>query len=163
VRNSRQAHQASTATGLTGRKQRSKARGRLMRIAVGVILPAPVGVLLILLVTSASSMPEIAASEFLELTAYAYLFVGIQSIVMSLLMELWINPQVDSNGFAVAVAAVLGAISLPSNVEAVSVGAGVGALVGGVMRWMWSRRDRGRTEKALLRGAADENTKRSDA
>lgn len=75
---------------------------------------------------------------------YAYVFMGIQSIACSAVMEYWVNPKVSSSTVAIALGGVLGAlsgwtISWFDYYPFIYLGAATGVIVGTVLRWHYNR------------------------
>lgn len=87
------------------------------RMAVGVFMPAIIGTSLLFLLMSfvtqpQSSMPSsLYADGFKGMLVFAYMFVGIQSIIYSMIMEFWINPKIKSSFIVVGISAALGTLS----------------------------------------------------
>lgn len=122
--------------------RRSPRSGRAARIVLGAILPAALAVLILWLIGSLARREAFPLSQLLVSLAFAYLAVGLQSLVASLLMEFFVNPRVVRHSSALLAGAVLGALSaavLPLGSQFVLLGVGVGFLVGGYLRWSYVR------------------------
>jgi hypothetical protein len=128
------------------------------RIAVGILAPAPLGVLLLLTWSLALGPKRLRLDElwimplgYLGVTLVGYLIVGAQSILYALLMEYIINRRLQSDITVVGVSALLGAIAAGSVLllfprwdalfatVLLAIGAIVGTVVGHFLRRMYKR------------------------
>jgi hypothetical protein len=100
--------------------QRERIRGALVRLAVALILPAPLGALLLSVYLQLAShfFPPPGGREppsFLLMVGIfalsGYAFVGIQSAVYAFLMEYVVNVRVRGDATAVIIGAIIGAMS----------------------------------------------------
>lgn len=138
---------------------------RVIRLAAGLLLPGFLGALLWIAITSINALiagDRITDSGFfpflLFMSMMAYFFVGIQSLIYSILMEYLINRNVNNNILAVFFSVILGFLlgpilfiilafftsgySIPAGeigiVTFLSItGAVVGLIVGIILRWLY--------------------------
>ena len=85
------------------------------RMAVGIFMPAIIGTLLLSLlmffVTYPKALSRFNEQSYIGILVFAYMFVGIQSVIYSMIMEFWINPKIKSSLAVVGISALLGAFS----------------------------------------------------
>ena len=134
--------------------------GYLERLCVGTLAPAPLGALVLAFL---NAIDEFGRHRFdiqavlgmllfwIAISAYAYLFAGVQSVLYAVLMEYVINPRFRSDAAAIVSSAFLGALAAAAmtlfspqwkigSVGAMIVlGVIVGATVGYILRRMYKR------------------------
>lgn len=110
-----------------------------LRIILAIVLPVPLGVLCILVIThDLARVIEDNGSTFFFLLLFGYLFTGLQSILYALLMEYLINPKVQNHYLVVLSSMVLGTLSgIPVFIIGVIPGAVVGLLMGILLRVLY--------------------------
>lgn len=116
----------------------------LIRLLIGILLPGPLGMLLLSLFMYITDIAQ-GVNESIDIltlvygmflfSLLSYVFVGIQSIVYSCLMEFIINRFVKNDAAAVGISTLLGALSglIIGGFGAV-IGAMVGLIVGAILR-----------------------------
>jgi hypothetical protein len=124
----------------------------IIRLLIGILLPITIGSIIFAGIAFASELkgninipelPLLVTGLFvmgLFIFPFAMIFVGIQSIVYSLLMEFVINPWIKNNFVAIMVSILLGTLSgyvLKEDLLAL-IGAIVGLIVGVILRSMYS-------------------------
>jgi hypothetical protein len=118
------------------------------RFILGVFLPMILGTAVFLIIgTITSSKESVGFSEILSiilmsliLFPFAMIFVGVQSLIYSFLMEFAVNPFVKSDLIAVLISLLLGVLSgfVLSDPEMMMIGAIVGLVVGIILRSIYT-------------------------
>ena len=92
-------------------------KGRYIRLLIGTLMPAVVGVLLFFILLLTKESPKAtdasyitAIQVFFFMLLFGYIFVGIQSLLYSVAMEFYINPKVNDQASAIAISTAIGAL-----------------------------------------------------
>ena len=116
----------------------------IVRILLGIFSPGLIGLLLLtaysFLFSSDQNTNTFNLHSFFELLLFSYLFVGIQSILYSILMEYLINRRIDDHTLVVAYSACHGTLSaLPFYVspEIIYIGFITGLIAGVLLRYLY--------------------------
>lgn len=119
--------------------------GTIKRVLIGAIAPAPIALLLIyanMLFNGDIEFKLQILKSYLFFLAYAYLFIGIQSILYSFVMEFLVNRRIE-NGFLVVLSSIFLGVISPSilhfdfggGMSGIYVLGGLtGVIVGGMLR-----------------------------
>lgn len=97
-------------------KRLNSGRSRIKRLLLGVFLPAIIGALIFVIEDFFRSIvndkPLVNYFEiFPFILLFAYMFVGIQSVIYSLIMEFLVNNRIKNNIVVVLLSTVLGILS----------------------------------------------------
>ena len=95
---------------------------RGVRLLAGVLVPAAVGACILFMLSYIDDRPDgielhvdsFWLKELMKFLIYlllGYIFVGIQSIIYSILMEYYINPKINNDAVVICISSTLGCIS----------------------------------------------------
>lgn len=101
----------------------------ILRLAIGAVFPPVLGSIIV------------GGIGFLSVLPFAFVFVGIQALIYSLVMEFFVNRRIHSLPASLVCALVLGGLSgvvpaLLLGLEFMLVGCGVALVVGFGLRWL---------------------------
>ncbi len=125
--------------------------GCIARVIAGVIFPAPIAVILIFIAIVSGSASTLDSSEIVSVyniwLIFAYLMIGLQSVLYSLIMEFLINRKLNNNYQVISISCFLGAFfgslelkSLDFHLtEITTLGAFTGVITGVILRTAYQR------------------------